>query len=145
MLDTLTKLFENNVVSEELRKEIEEAWQAKVIENQQSFDDPINVCFSTTRGCLFSLRFQHPLSTMEGNNWRNGLSFLCSRVFPELLALLQRCRLLRSKSCHGRCKQIRTALHVQATPPARHRAEAILVPPQAPPQEQTGLRQRHWQ
>tara|TARA_Y100000114_G_C11752382_1_gene325055 strand:+ start:1021 stop:2103 length:1083 start_codon:yes stop_codon:yes gene_type:complete len=35
MLDTLTKLFENNVVSEELRKEIEEAWQAKVIENQQ--------------------------------------------------------------------------------------------------------------
>ena len=56
----------------------------EVIENQQSFDDPINVCFSTTRGCLFSLRFQHPLSEMEGNNWRNGLSFLCSRVFPEL-------------------------------------------------------------
>jgi len=35
MLDTLTKLFENNVVSEEIRKEIEEAWQAKVVENRQ--------------------------------------------------------------------------------------------------------------
>ena len=60
----------------------------EVIENDQSFDDPINVCFSTTRGCLFSLRFQHPLSEMEGNNWRNGLSFLCSRVIPELPSIV---------------------------------------------------------
>ena len=35
MLDTLTKLFENNVVSEEIRKEIEEAWLSKVNENRQ--------------------------------------------------------------------------------------------------------------
>ena len=35
MLDTLTKLFENNVVSEEVRREIEEAWQAKIKENKQ--------------------------------------------------------------------------------------------------------------
>ena len=36
MLDALKTLFENNVVSEEIRADIEEAWEAKVRENRQS-------------------------------------------------------------------------------------------------------------
>lgn len=35
MLDALKTLFENDVVSEEVRAEIEEAWQAKIKENRQ--------------------------------------------------------------------------------------------------------------
>ena len=36
MLDALKTLFENNVVSEEIRAEIEEAWEAKVQENRRA-------------------------------------------------------------------------------------------------------------
>ena len=36
MLDALKTLFENDVVSEEVRQEIEEAWEAKIKENRQS-------------------------------------------------------------------------------------------------------------
>ena len=36
MLDALKTLFENNVVSEDVRQEIEEAWNAKVKENRLS-------------------------------------------------------------------------------------------------------------
>lgn len=36
MLDALNKLFENNVVSEDIRAEIEEAWNAKVTEAKQT-------------------------------------------------------------------------------------------------------------
>jgi len=35
MLDALKTLFENDVVSEEVRHEIEEAWNKKVKENRQ--------------------------------------------------------------------------------------------------------------
>ena len=34
MLDALKTLFENDVVSEEVRRDIEEAWNAKVKENR---------------------------------------------------------------------------------------------------------------
>jgi len=36
MLDALKTLFENDVVSEEVRAQIEEAWQARVRENRQA-------------------------------------------------------------------------------------------------------------
>jgi hypothetical protein len=36
MLDALKTLFENDVVNEEVRREIEEAWEAKVKENRQA-------------------------------------------------------------------------------------------------------------
>jgi mRNA-degrading endonuclease toxin of MazEF toxin-antitoxin module len=36
MLDALKTLFENNVVSEEIRAEIEEAWEARVTENRKA-------------------------------------------------------------------------------------------------------------
>jgi len=35
MLDALKTLFENDVVSDEVRQEIEEAWNAKIKENKQ--------------------------------------------------------------------------------------------------------------
>ena len=34
MIDALKTLFENDVVSEEVRQQIEEAWEAKVRENK---------------------------------------------------------------------------------------------------------------
>ena len=34
MLDTLKSLFENNAISEEMKTEIEEAWNAKIKENR---------------------------------------------------------------------------------------------------------------
>jgi len=35
MLDALKTLFENDVVSEEVRTQIEEAWEARIKENRQ--------------------------------------------------------------------------------------------------------------
>jgi len=34
MLDALKNLFENNVISEEVRAEIENAWEARIAENK---------------------------------------------------------------------------------------------------------------
>ena len=63
----------------------------QVIEDHESFDEPINVCISTARGCLFCIRFQHPLSSNRmdddnnsNNDDRKNLSFLCTRISPEL-------------------------------------------------------------
>jgi len=36
MLDALKTLFENDVVSEEVRVSIEEAWEAKIAENRRA-------------------------------------------------------------------------------------------------------------
>jgi len=35
MLDVLKQLFENNVISEDIKAQIEEAWQARVNENRE--------------------------------------------------------------------------------------------------------------
>lgn len=56
MLDALKTLFENNVVSEEIRAEIEEAWDAKVRENRQSVTAELRE--------EFAQKYEHDKQTM---------------------------------------------------------------------------------
>ena len=39
MIDALKTLFENDVVSEEIRAQIEEAWESKVIDDKEFVED----------------------------------------------------------------------------------------------------------
>jgi hypothetical protein len=59
----------------------------QVIENKESFDEPINVCVCTSKGCLFCIRFLHPLALSESARDRKKVSFLCSRISPELQSI----------------------------------------------------------
>ena len=56
MLDALKTLFENDVVSEEVRSEIEEAWNAKIKENRQSVTAELRE--------EFAKKYEHDKSTM---------------------------------------------------------------------------------
>ena len=41
MLDSLKTLFENNVISEEMRAEIEQAWESRVVENRKEVNQQL--------------------------------------------------------------------------------------------------------
>jgi hypothetical protein len=56
MLDALKTLFENDVVSEEVRLEIEEAWEAKIRENKQAVAAELRE--------EFAQKYEHDKSTM---------------------------------------------------------------------------------
>ena len=56
MLDALKTLFENDVVSEEIRAQIEEAWEAKVRENKQQATAELRE--------EFAQKYEHDKSTM---------------------------------------------------------------------------------
>jgi hypothetical protein len=56
MLDALKTLFENDVVSEEVRSEIEEAWQAKIKENRQQATAELRE--------EFARKYEHDKATM---------------------------------------------------------------------------------
>jgi len=56
MLDALKTLFENDVVSEEVRAEIENAWEAKIKENKQSVTAELRE--------EFAKKYEHDKSTM---------------------------------------------------------------------------------
>ena len=56
MLDALKTLFENDVVSEEVRNEIEEAWNAKIQENKQSVAAELRE--------EFAQKYEHDKATM---------------------------------------------------------------------------------
>jgi hypothetical protein len=56
MLDALKTLFENNVVSEDIRAEIEEAWQARVTENRQQVTAELRE--------EFAQKYEHDKQTM---------------------------------------------------------------------------------
>jgi hypothetical protein len=56
MLDALKTLFENNVVSEEIRAEIEEAWLTKVKENRMEATAELRE--------EFAQKYEHDKSTM---------------------------------------------------------------------------------
>jgi hypothetical protein len=56
MLDALKTLFENDVVSEEVRAEIENAWEAKIKENRQSVTAELRE--------EFAKKYEHDKSTM---------------------------------------------------------------------------------
>ena len=56
MLDALKTLFENDVVSEEVRSEIEEAWNSKIKENKQAVTAELRE--------EFAQKYEHDKSTM---------------------------------------------------------------------------------
>ena len=56
MLDALKTLFENDVVSEEVRREIEEAWEGKIKENRVSATAELRE--------EFAQKYEHDKSTM---------------------------------------------------------------------------------
>ena len=56
MLDALKTLFENNIVSEEIRAEIEEAWNEKIKENRQQVTAELREEFAT--------KYEHDKQTM---------------------------------------------------------------------------------
>ena len=56
MLDALKTLFENDVVSEEVRAEIENAWEAKIKENKQTVTAELRE--------EFAKKYEHDKSTM---------------------------------------------------------------------------------
>jgi len=56
MIDALKTLFENDVVSEEIRAQIEEAWEAKVRENKQSVTADLRE--------EFAQKYEHDKQTM---------------------------------------------------------------------------------
>src|SRR6056300_1750797 len=56
MLDALKTLFENDVVSEEVRNEIQEAWDAKIKENRQQVTAELRE--------EFAQKYEHDKSTM---------------------------------------------------------------------------------
>ena len=56
MLDALKTLFENDVVSEDVRHEIEEAWDSKIKENRQSVTAELRE--------EFAQKYEHDKSTM---------------------------------------------------------------------------------
>ena len=56
MLDALKTLFENDVVSEEVRADIEEAWNAKIKENKQQVTAELRE--------EFAQKYEHDKQTM---------------------------------------------------------------------------------
>jgi hypothetical protein len=56
MLDALKQLFENNVISEEIQSQIEEAWEARVNENKEQVAQQLRE--------EFAQRYEHDKNTM---------------------------------------------------------------------------------
>ena len=56
MLDALKTLFENDVVSEEVRQSIEEAWEAKITENRKAVTAELRE--------EFAKKYEHDKGTM---------------------------------------------------------------------------------
>jgi hypothetical protein len=64
MLDFVQKLFENSVISEETKSEIETAWQSKIQENREQVKEEIREELSATLREEFAQRYEHDKSVM---------------------------------------------------------------------------------
>ena len=56
MLDSLKTLFENNVISEEMRAEIEQAWESRIVENRKEVNQQLRE--------EFAQRYEHDKQVM---------------------------------------------------------------------------------
>jgi hypothetical protein len=56
MLDALKQLFENNVISEEIKQSIESAWEARIVENKEQVTQQLRE--------EFAQRYEHDKNTM---------------------------------------------------------------------------------
>ena len=64
MLDALKTLFENDVVSAEVRQEIEEAWEAKIKENKLAVTAELREEFAQIRQRFAKLRLKIPIDSL---------------------------------------------------------------------------------
>ena len=56
MLDALKQLFENNVISEEIKQSIESAWEARIVENREQAAQQLRE--------EFAQKYEHDKNTM---------------------------------------------------------------------------------
>jgi len=56
MLDALKQLFENNVISEEIKASIEAAWEARIVENREQVAEQLRE--------EFAQKYEHDKQTM---------------------------------------------------------------------------------
>jgi len=64
MLDIVKQLFENNVISEEIKSEIETAWQAKIQENREQVTEELREQLSAELREEFAQKYEHDKSVM---------------------------------------------------------------------------------
>jgi hypothetical protein len=64
MLDIVKQLFENNVISEEIKSEIETAWQAKIQENRELVTEEIREQVSAQLREEFAQKYDHDKTAM---------------------------------------------------------------------------------
>jgi len=64
MLDIVKQLFENNVISEEIKSEIESAWQAKIQENREQVTEELREQLSAELREEFAQKYEHDKSVM---------------------------------------------------------------------------------
>ena len=64
MLDIVKQLFENNVISEEIKSEIETAWQARIQENREQVTEELREQLSAELREEFAQKYEHDKSVM---------------------------------------------------------------------------------
>jgi hypothetical protein len=64
MLDIVKQLFENNVISEEVKSEIESAWESRIQENREQVTEEIRETISAELREEFAQKYEHDKSVM---------------------------------------------------------------------------------
>lgn len=64
MLDIVKQLFENNVISEETKSEIESAWQQRIQENRDQVTEELRESISATLREEFAQKYEHDKTVM---------------------------------------------------------------------------------
>jgi len=97
MLDALKTLFENNIVSEEIRAEIEEAWNEKIKENRLQVTAELREEFAT--------KYEHDKQTMV-----EAIDTLISEKLSEEITEFQedRTQLAEAKAKYAVARRIRS-------------------------------------
>ena len=64
MLDIVKQLFENNVISEEVKSEIESAWESRIQENRAQVTEEVREQITATLREEFAQKYEHDKSAM---------------------------------------------------------------------------------
>ena len=80
MLDIVKQLFENNVISEEVKSEIESAWESRIQENREQVTEEIRETISAELREEFAQKYEHDKSVMV----EAVESMIVDRLTPEL-------------------------------------------------------------
>jgi hypothetical protein len=64
MLDIVKQLFENNVISEEVKSEIESAWESRIQENREQVTEEIRESLTAELREEFAQKYEHDKSVM---------------------------------------------------------------------------------